>query len=570
MNNWILPAVPDLSGLQKQTGLSYLLTRILYLRGHTTAAGMKNFLYPADAPVPDPFLLKDMEKAVNRLTDAIKNGQKIRIIGDYDQDGIASTAILYLCLRRLGAKIDYRIPDRVTQGYGIRPFHVEEAKRDGVALLLTCDNGVSAFEAAISAADLAIDLIVTDHHRPPETLPAAYAMINPHRPDCPYPNKDLSGAGVCLKLCEAMWKKLGQGTFPKYLIGYAAMGTVCDIMNLTGENRSMVMRGLVALNTQPPPGIHALKKESGLRGPLDVYSLGFVIGPAMNAAGRLSDAEKGVQLLTTADPLEAVKLTKELRELNQSRQQMTEEALDRVLQIIPDPLPSVLFLETDCHESLLGIVAGKLRDKYYRPTYLLSPSLDPAVLKGSGRSISSYPMIDQLTGAQDHLLQYGGHAMAAGFSVKQEAAAELYAYLLASWEPAEQDLQRTIRIDFPIDLIHVNTALAEELHRLEPFGKGNPKPVFASENVTLAGIKIIGKNRNTLRFRFKRGAVEYTGIQFRNAEETLKYLYTRFGRKLEQAFSEQGDDLSVSIVYTPQMNEYAGSRFLQLVVEDIR
>lgn len=570
LNNWIVPAVPDLSGLQKQTGLSYLLTRLLYLRGRTSPREMEDFLYPQQARALDPFLLADMDRAVQRIGEAIAAGEKIRIIGDYDQDGIASTAIIVLCLKQLGARVDYRIPDRITEGYGIKPGHVQEAKEDEIHLLLTCDNGVSAFEAAQAAAEQGIDLLITDHHQPPETLPPAIAIINPNRPDCPYPNKFLAGAGVSLKLCEALWKKLGSGEFPEILYGFAAMGTVCDIMTLMGENRNLVLRGLKALNTQLPPGLHALKEESGIRGILDVYTLGFLIGPAMNAAGRLDTADKGVQLLLTTDPLEAVRLARQLRQLNRTRQEMTETALEKALELVPDPLPHLLILETDCHESLLGIVAGKLRDKYHRPAYLLTTSQDPSVLKASARSISSYNMIERLTAAGDHLLQFGGHAMAAGFSVERNKLDDIRAALLAGWDPSEQDLQKTLRIDYPVDLAYVNANLAQELERLEPYGKGNPKPLFASRDVQLAGVKVIGKNKNTLRYRFRRGNQEFKGIQFRNAEETLKKLYTRFGRRLEDAFAEQGEDLRVSIVYTPQMNEYGGARFLQLQVEDIR
>lgn len=569
---WILPEVPDLSQLQKQTGCSLMLTRLMYLRGFRTPQQMRDFLDPMHQRVPDAFLMKDMTKAVDRILQVIAQDEKIRVIGDYDQDGIASTAILLTALRTLGARADFRIPHRVREGYGIKPQHVENAKADGVSLLITCDNGISAAEAARTAEALSVDLLITDHHQPPEVLPEAVAILNPHQPDCPYPNKDLAGAGVCLKLSEALWQKQYGTTreMPPILYGFAAMGTVCDIMKLTGENRKITLTGLEALNRTKTAGLAALKEESGVRGLLDVYTLGFVIGPSMNAAGRLDTAEKAVRLLITDDPLEAVRLAKELRQLNIRRQEMTEAAIEAVLPQIPDPVPPVLCLKTDCHESLLGIVAGKIRDRVHRPVYMMSEGAEPGMLKGSARSIASYPMHEKLKEVAEHLEQYGGHAMAAGFSVKEENANAFCRALTAHWEPSEEDLLPTLRIDFPIDLSYINPVLVGEIERMAPFGKGNPKPLFASRDVTLAGIQVIGKNRQTLRFRFRRGRQEFTGIQFRRAEQTLETLYTRFGRRFEQAFEQRGEGLTVQIVYTPQMNEYAGSRFLQLVIEDIR
>lgn len=562
--------MPDLSGLIKQTGLSHFMTRLLYLRGRKTPREMEDFLHPLAAKRPDPFLLQDMDKAVTRIHEAIEGSETIRIIGDYDQDGIAATAILMIALQRLGASVDFRIPDRVQDGYGIAPKHVQEAKNDGIGLLLTCDNGVAAFEAAEAAYDQGIDLIVTDHHQLQETLPTTYALINPHRKEDKYPFKPLAGAGVALKLCEALWEKRKTADFPSILYGYAAMGTVCDVMDLVGENRMLVVKGLQVLNTRPSPGIRALQEEAKISGALDVYTLGFVVGPTINAAGRLGNAEDGVSLLLASDAIRAKQLAQQLRRLNVQRQELTETALEHVREQIPDPLPDILVLKTDCHESLLGIVAGKLRDAYYRPAIVLAASSEEEMLKGSGRSISSYNMIAHLQEVHDVLQQYGGHAMAAGLRLHTDDLERFRAKLSENWKPEENDLERNLRIDFPIDLRYVDPALAREIERLEPYGKGNPKPVFASNQVELAGVKVIGKNRNTLRFRFRRGSREYTGIQFRGAEETLKKMYTKFGRRFESAFQEQGEGLMVSIAYTPQMNEYAGARFLQLVIEDIR
>lgn len=514
--------------------------------------------------------MKDMDIAVRRIRKAIEADQKIRIIGDYDQDGIAATALFMTGLRELGARVDYRIPHRVHDGYGINVSHVARAQEDGISLLLTCDNGISALEAAEAAVECGIDLIITDHHQPPEVLPRALAILNPHRADCNYPTKNLAGAGVALKLCEGLWSGESHSRFPAILFAYAAMGTVCDIMDLVDENRTLVLRGLAILNRSPSPGIRAMKEEAGIRGSLDVYTLGFVIGPMMNAAGRLDDAAKGVELLLQTDPLAVVKLARELRELNTKRQELTEEALARTLEKVSEPVPSLLVVQTECHESLLGIVAGKMRDRYHRPVYVMTASREPGIWKGSARSISSYNMIEHLHAVEPHLIRYGGHAMAAGFSLRETELDRFHRALLASWNPVPEDLQKTLVIDYPIDLQYVTPLLVGELERLEPFGKGNPKPHFASRQVELSGIKVIGKNRNTLRYRFRRGAREYTGIQFRNAEKTLEYLYRQYGRKIEAIFSEQGEGIPVSIVYTPQMNEYGGARFLQLVVEDIR
>ncbi len=563
--------------MQRETGYGNMILRILYNRGVREKEQIDNFLNPLTMEVPDPFRMKGMREAVDRILTAIDSKERIRIIGDYDQDGVASTALLMIAMERIGARVDYRIPDRMLEGYGLQTRHVEEAVLDDIGLLLTCDNGVQSFEAAARAKETGIDLIVTDHHQVRreegvELLPDAIAVLNPNRSDCEYPFKTLAGAGVSLKLAEALWKERGQGALPEILIGYAAMGTVCDIVDLVGENRSITVRGIEALNRTSQTGIKKLMEATCIRGKLDAYAIGFVLGPCINAAGRLADASEGVELLLTDDEERASSIANALRELNTQRQTLTQEAFEEAKAILSDEEPEhIVFLELpDAHESILGIVAGKIRDLYYRPTFLVTKSQDDTVLKGSARSISSYSMIEHLMKSESYFTKYGGHAMAAGFSFLAGEKEKLIESLLAEWKPSKADLTKKLRIDFPVDLQYITSALVTELRMLEPYGKGNPKPLFASRNVILAGVKAIGKNQSTLRFRFLTSRGEITGIQFSRAEETLTYLYRKFGMSFEDAFREIGNDLRVDLVYSPQIHEYKGASNLQIVVEDIR
>lgn len=574
---WMVMKAPDLRALAQQTGLSQMILHILYHRGMQTETDIRNFLNPKQMSVIDPFLLIDMEAAVERIGVALESGEHIRIVGDYDQDGVSSTAILVTCLQQLGATVDYRIPDRMTEGYGLQANHVDDAKDQGVSLIITCDNGVQSFSAAQRCREVGIDLVVTDHHRlamenEAQRLPDAVAVVNPHRTDCVYPYKELAGAGVALKVSQALWRRYGKGDFPPILVGFAALGTVADIVALNGENRWIVTVGLEVLNRECPVGIQKLKEASSLSGKIDAYGIGYVIAPSINAAGRLADASVGVRLLLTEDAEEAARIATELRALNVERQTLTEEALDEANALLQErEVQNIMFLELpNAHESILGIVAGKLRDQLYRPVFLATQSQEEGILKGSARSIASYAMIEEMQAVDEHLIKYGGHAMAAGFSLKKADANGFYQSLLAHWKPEEGDLTPKIKIDFPIRLPYVTAELVNELRVLEPYGKSNSKPVFASRQVILAGMQVIGKNKNTLKYRFLHEKGEMIGIQFGRVEETLRYLYRKYGLSVEDAFAHRGDQLRVDIVYTPQLNEYKGSSRLQLVISDIR
>lgn len=574
--NWVVASSPNMESLSKRTGVSQLLLRILYNRGIRSEEEITSFLSPLAMQSPDPFLMKDMDQAVQRIQQAIRDAEKIRIVGDYDQDGVCATTILLRGLQELGADVDFRIPDRLHEGYGLIPRHVEEALLDDRSLLITCDNGIQSFAAANRCLEVGIDLIVTDHHlvkrqEHRDLLPEAVAVVNPQRLDCPYPYKNLAGAGVALKLIEAVWSAEAKGPVPDLLTGYAAMGTVSDIVDLQGENRSIVVRGLQELNRELPVGLRKLKEACAIHGKLDAYALGYLIGPSINAAGRLSDASSAVDLMMTEDEIFAGSLSETFRALNRERQDLTETALEEAEALLPEKIPSLLFMVLpNAHESILGIVAGRLRDRLFRPVFLATKNEESGFLKGSSRSIPSYSMIDALQKSSAYLEKYGGHKMAAGFSLSEENAEAFHASLLQNWNPEPSDLIQNIHIDFPIELQYISSDLVHALSVLEPYGKGNPKPLFASRNVILGEIRVIGKNKNTLKYRFLYEGGEVTGIQFGNAEQTLYYLYKKYGILVEEAFQSMGNELRVDIVYTPQLNEYKGSSSLQLVVTDIR
>lgn len=573
---WRLRPHPPWDADAEALGLPQYILRILSGRGMTDAQSIEAFLRPMDADMPSARLLPDLSVAVDVLASLAESKGRVRIVGDYDQDGVAATVILWTAFRDLGLDADYRIPHRLQEGYGLAKVHVEEAVRDGVELIVTCDNGIQSFEAIAFAQECGIEVIVTDHHRilrqnGADVLPDALANINPTREDSPYPNRALCGAGVAWKLADALYTAQGK-KIPSWLIGLAAMGTVCDVVDLTGENRTIVVKGLAALNASGNIGLAALKEAAALRGPITAYALGFVIGPAVNAAGRLDDASVAVELFLTDDPDEAMRYAKRLTEWNRDRRRLTEEGAEQATAQWEEDesLPRVLCLYLpDVHESVLGIVAGRLRDATGRPTILFTDSREADILKGSGRSVPEYPLTEALDRQKDLLERYGGHDLAAGVSVHRQQFAALREALQDDPFAPEEPI-RVVQIDFPMQLRYVTVDMAQTLARLEPFGKGNPKPLFASRQVTLAGISVIGKEKNTLRLRFVQDGKEFTGILFRRAEEILTRLYRKFGFRLEDAFEQTGLALTVDIVYTPELNEFAGQSRLQLMVADLR
>ena len=555
-------------------GISEVTARLLVNRGLNDFEAMGCYLAPDISQLHDPRGMKDAGKAAGILAEKISEGKKIRIIGDYDVDGVVATYIFMETLLECGADVDYRIPERVRDGYGLNLRLVEEAAADGVDTILTCDNGIAAVEQVDFAKECGMCVVVTDHHELQEQLPKADALVNPKQMDCSYPYKGLCGAAVAYKVAELIYGACGKekGSAEKF-IAFAAIATVCDVMELTGENRTIVSLGLAALRSSTHCGIQALCAANGITGEaLDTYRLGFVLGPCINATGRLETAERGVKLLLSKDGQEAQEIAEKLKELNEIRRDMTAKGVQAAVKIVeekgePDRV-LVVFLE-DCHESLAGIIAGRLRERYNRPAIVLTRT--EGGLKGSGRSTGQYSMFEKLTECREMLKQYGGHPMAAGLSLAEENYLPLVSQLNERCGLTEEDLTLKISIDAVLALTGLSFSLVEELNRLEPFGKGNEKPVFAERGLKLHRMTAIGKGRKMFRFLVEDAyGTQMDALYFGDGEVLEEEMIARYGEDVVRGLYG-GVDMGVrmSVVYYPSINEYRDKRTLQIVLQHI-
>ncbi len=523
----------DFKAIAGHFGISEVTARLLVNRGLNDFEAMGCYLAPDISQLHDPQGMKDAGKAAGILAEKISEGKKIRIIGDYDVDGVVATYIFMETLLECGADVDYRIPERVRDGYGLNLRLVEEAAADGVDTILTCDNGIAAVEQVDFAKECGMCVVVTDHHELQEQLPKADALVNPKQMDCSYPYKGLCGAAVAYKVAELIYGACGKekGSAEKF-IAFAAIATVCDVMELTGENRTIVSLGLAALRSSTHCGIQALCAANGITGEaLDTYRLGFVLGPCINATGRLETAERGVKLLLSKDGQEAQEIAEKLKELNEIRRDMTAKGVQAAVKIVeekgePDRV-LVVFLE-DCHESLAGIIAGRLRERYNRPAIVLTRT--EGGLKGSGRSTGQYSMFEKLTECREMLKQYGGHPMAAGLSLAEENYLPLVSQLNERCGLTEEDLTLKISIDAVLALTGLSFSLVEELNRLEPFGKGNEKPVFAERGLKLHRMTAIGKGRKMFRFLVEDAyGTQMDALYFGDGEVLEEEMIARYG-----------------------------------------
>ena len=564
----------DLKAIAGHFGISEVTARLLVNRGLNDFEAMGCYLAPDISQLHDPQGMKDAGKAAGILAEKISEGKKIRIIGDYDVDGVVATYIFMETLLECGADVDYRIPERVRDGYGLNLRLVEEAAADGVDTILTCDNGIAAVEQVDFAKECGMCVVVTDHHELQEQLPKADALVNPKQMDCSYPYKGLCGATVAYKVAELIYGACGKekGSAEKF-IAFAAIATVCDVMELTGENRTIVSLGLAALRSSTHCGIQALCAANGITGEaLDTYRLGFVLGPCINATGRLETAERGVKLLLSKDGQEAQEIAEKLKELNEIRRDMTAKGVQAAVKIVeekgePDRV-LVVFLE-DCHESLAGIIAGRLRERYNRPAIVLTRT--EGGLKGSGRSTGQYSMFEKLTECREMLKQYGGHPMAAGLSLAEENYLPLVSQLNERCGLTEEDLTLKISIDAVLALTGLSFSLVEELNRLEPFGKGNEKPVFAERGLKLHRMTAIGKGRKMFRFLVEDAyGTQMDALYFGDGEVLEEEMIARYGEDVVRGLYG-GVDMGVrmSVVYYPSINEYRDKRTLQIVLQHI-
>lgn len=587
MEKWILKNPKnDFNKMSGSLGVSELICRILVNRGITDIDEAKRFISPGLSSMHDPRSMKDLEKGVSIIKQKIQSGKNIRIIGDYDVDGVISTYILFRALTRCGGNIDYVIPHRIFDGYGINNSIVEKAKEDEVDTIITCDNGISAIEQTRYAKELGITVIITDHHDVPfntedddlnrvSVTPEADAVIDIKQKDCRYPFKLLCGAGVVYKFVEVLYHEMG---VPKEELSsfheFVAIATVCDVVDLTGENRILVKNGLSVIGKSKNIGLNALMEQTGILGKnIGIYHLGFIIGPCINASGRLDCAMKGLKLLLSETLEEARTLAHELYILNSERKDMTVEGVEETVATIESTdLKNdrvLVVYKPHIHESIAGIIAGKVREKYNVPTFILTDSEN--CIKGSGRSIEKYNMFEELQKCRELLTKFGGHPMAAGFSLEKDNLNTFREQLNALAMLTEEDLIPKVYIDARLPLKRINLALVEELAILEPYGKGNSKPLFAEKNIAVSRASVLGANRNVLKLRLFSDNCYIDSIYFGNIQDFDAYITEKFGEKeLSCMYSGGANAVRLDIVFNIDINEYRGNKSVQLVIQHYR
>ena len=585
MENWVIKnKKSDFNRIMSECGVSEVLARCLVNRGYEEAEEIRGYLYPGTSQLHDPFLMKDMEKACGILKNKIKEGHRIRIIGDYDVDGVVSTYLLYRTLNMLGANVDYDIPDRMKDGYGINIRMVEAAREAGVDTLLTCDNGIVAMDQILAAKRYGMTVIVTDHHSLVQLeggdilLPEADAILNPKQPECNYPFEGLCGAAITLKLSQALLKVMeipDKEEYLKELISYTAIATVCDVMELVSENRIIVKYGLELLKKTQNKGLLALMEISQIQiEQLSTFHLGFVIGPCLNASGRLDTAKRGLELLLATDDTEAGKLAEEVRSLNEVRKDMTSENVEKAVRLIEEGTYRqdkilVIYLQ-ECHESIAGIIAGRIRERYHRPTIILTDSEEG--IKGSARSIEQYNMIEGLSKQRELLSKVGGHPMAAGLSLMPQNIEPLRRKLNETTELTEDMLVPKVTIDVQLPLGFLTEELVNELKLLEPFGKGNEKPLFAEKDLKIKSVFVIGKNASGLRFLLENPyGRQLEAVYFGDVEAFFRYIADTYGEQEAQKLKTgRGTEIEITVTYFPKINEYNGFKKIQLMIQNYR
>lgn len=568
MEKWVMAAKKaDFNQIGQQFHIDPVIARLIRNRDVIGDEKIREYLLGTVNELPSPWLMKDMKKAVDILEKKIQQKVKIRIIGDYDIDGVTSTYILLKGLTRIGADVDTYIPDRVADGYGIHEHLIVKAESDGIDTIVTCDNGIAAAAEIQMAKEKGMTVIVTDHHEIPYReengerkviLPPADAILNPKQYDCPYPNKNLCGAVVTFKYITALYERFNIPE--KELEDYyelAAIATVGDVMDLQGENRILVKEGLRRLKNTQNKGLQELIRANALEdAKITAYHIGFVLGPCINASGRLDTAARSLALLNAQTKEEAAKLAGDLTALNQSRKALTEKGKEEAIQLIEttelkNDRVLVVYLP-ECHESLAGIIAGRIREKYHKPAFVLTKGEKSA--KGSGRSIESYSMYEELVKCADLMVQFGGHPMAAGLSIEEENIEKFRRQLNENCTLTEEDLRPKVVIDVPMPVSYITKELVEQISLLEPFGKGNTKPIFAQKGLRVLDSNIIGKNKNVVKLKLlDPQGVTMEGIYFGEAEDFVNFIRERN---------------SISVTYYPEINRFRGRESLQIIIQN--
>jgi len=559
----------DFNGIAEKYQISPIIARLMRNRDVIGDEAIDFYLNGTVEDLYDGLLMKDMDCAVDILKEKIEEGKKIRVIGDYDIDGVNATYILQQGLAGLGADVDTDIPDRIKDGYGLNQMLIDRAQEDDVDTIITCDNGIAAMNEIAYGKENVMTIVVTDHHEVPYLeengekkylLPPADAVVDPHRADCEYPFKGLCGAAVAYKLVEVLYRVSGKSEqevehLQESLMENVAIATIGDVMDLVGENRVFVKKGLELLKTTKNEGLHALMQCTGVdTANLNTYHIGFVIGPCINAGGRLDTAKRALELLNASNRREAVTLAADLKELNDSRKEMTEEGVEEAVRQIEssswkDDQVLVVYLP-ECHESIAGIIAGRIKERYYRPTFVLTKG--ETGVKGSGRSIEAYDMFAEMSRCRELFTKYGGHKLAAGLSLEEENVEVFRKRINELADLTEEDLQMKVSIDMRLPFPYINEGLIHELKILEPFGKGNGKPLFAESKLRVIQPRIFGKNRNVLKCRLE----DQQGNQ-------MEAVY--FG-EVEDCLRQMEKKQIMSFTYYPSINEYMGRRTIQLTI----
>lgn len=559
----------DFNGIAEKYQISPIIARLMRNRDVIGDEAIDFYLNGTVEDLYDGLLMKDMDRAVDILKEKIEEGKKIRVIGDYDIDGVNATYILQQGLAGLGADVDTDIPDRIKDGYGLNQMLIDRALEDDVDTIITCDNGIAAMSEIAYGKENGMTIVVTDHHEVPYLeengkkkylLPPADAVVDPHRADCEYPFKGLCGAAVAYKLVEVLYRVSGKPEqevehLQESLMENVAIATIGDVMDLVGENRVFVKKGLELLKTTKNEGLHALMQCTGVdTANLNTYHIGFVIGPCINAGGRLDTAKRALELLNASNRREAVTLAADLKELNDSRKEMTEEGVEEAVRQIEssswkDDQVLVVYLP-ECHESIAGIIAGRIKERYYRPTFVLTKG--ETGVKGSGRSIEAYDMFAEMSRCRELFTKFGGHKLAAGLSLEEENVEVFRKRINELADLTEEDLQMKVSIDMRLPFPYINEELIHELKILEPFGKGNGKPLFAESKLRVIQPRIFGKNRNVLKCRLEdQQGNQMEAVYFGEVEECL--------RQMEKK-------QIMSFTYYPSINEYMGRRTIQLTI----
>ena len=575
----------DFKGIGNKFHIDPVTARIIRNREVIGDEEIHSFLAGTLQELPDVHLMQDLDLLVELLDQKINEKAKIRIIGDYDIDGVMSSYILYRALTRCGAQVDVAIPNRITDGYGLNRNLITEALECGVDTILTCDNGITAIEEIAYAKEAGMTVLVTDHHEIPfkdvdgERIymrSEADVIVNPHQKTCAFPYKDLCGAGVAWAVIVALYEKNNiEQKEAEELLEFVAFATVGDIMSLTGLNRILVREGLKRIHHTTNIGMRALISRCGLLPEqIDTYHFGFVLGPCINAAGRLDTARRALRLFISESPEEAAEVADELVILNEERKEMTRQGVEEAKQLVEeggyenDPV-LILYLP-NVHESIAGIIAGRIREYYYRPTFILTKGEDG--VKGSGRSTEEYSMYEQMCKCSDLLTKFGGHPMAAGLSLPEENVEAFRKQMNENCPFRAEEMVQTIHIDVPMPVDYVTNALVEEFSILAPFGKDNPKPVFADRNLKISRMWIVGKNQNVLRMTLisKQGR-PLSAIYFGDIEAMQTYLMEQYGtQEVDKAFHGRENNMQISIVYSPKLNAYKDSETLQFEIQYYR